>query len=884
MSPRQSRLEDLFHRAADLTPAERSALFDSECTDDPALRAEVESLLALDGSDVATVVERMTVEAASASVPQRLADFTIIRVIGEGGMGRVYEAQQDAPARRVALKVIRPGLVSGAILRRFTHEADVLAQLNHPGIAQIYQAGFAQGEPDAEGERLRTPYFAMELVRGPMLSEFVRARGLGTREIVALLADVCDAVQHAHQRGVIHRDLKPGNILVDTAGAQPLAKILDFGIARLTNAEADRVTMQTQIGQIIGTLGYMAPEQTEGAVANIDTRADVYALGVIAYELLAGRAPHDLSSLSMAAAIDRIRRIEPTPLGMVNPALAGDLETIVGKAMSKEPDARYASAGELGADLRRVLQDRPIVARPPSTTYLLRKFARRNKALVAAGVIAGVSVVAGAGVAVWQAVVATRQRDVARDAESRAGKIKQFLVDDVFGQTRLDRGGVKLTVVDALRNSAGTVPTKFADQPDLLIEIHQMLASMMQDAAMAEDAAREILSAQTLAVERWGRTDPRTLRILLDRRNILSTMGREGEMDTPVEQVAAMVDEHIGPLSGEALSAQIQLATARLQVSEPAAALTILHAALARQWPESVRTRMPFGYLLNVMTVSYRSIDNDEKALEWSQRTVDWMRANMPEGSPSYSSAIMIHGNLLYGVKKYVEAEAPLRQALEINRKHLRPNDDSIGYAALHLAMNLVRLGRPEEAFPLVQEGRQIIESSYGINHWETWLAWRREWIVLRELPDTAQLEAWHKALIDTTRNMEPRLREHHLDAIRWYGEFLVLQNRVDEARAVYEPVRDELHTLDPNGHTRAAADLLEGMIARRMNRTDEARAILQKARDFFTAKPFPLFPFAGERAGNELAALDAAESAPPPAPDAEAAPAEDPSDAAATR
>lgn len=860
MSTRQSRVEDVFHQASELPKDARSAFLAEVCRDEPEVRVEVEGLLSAADLDVEGFVARLAADATEGEgggggVPERIGEFRIVRVVGEGGMGRVYEARQDVPARRVALKVIRPGLVSTSALRRFAHETNVLAQLSHPGIAQILQAGFARDPARPDGSA-SMPYFAMEFIDGPPISEYVRAERLGVRAILGLLADICDAVQHAHQRGVIHRDLKPGNILVSSASGAPVPKILDFGIARLTDPESARMTVQTQAGQIVGTLGYMSPEQTDGSTGSVDTRADIYALGVIAYELLAGRSPLDLSNRSIASAISMVRDTEPVRLGSLRPELAGDVETIVGKAMAKDRESRYASAGELANDLRNVLADRPIAARPPSTVYVLRKFARRNRPLVALAGLAVVSLIGGAGVSAWQAVVATRQRDAAVAAQTRADLLRRFLMEDVFGQTRFDQGGVKLTVVDALKKAAERVPTKFADQPTLHAEIAAMLVVMMNDAAMPE-AIEQSARAQSLHIAAFGPDDPRTLRVMLDRAAVLSAVNRTAEMDTPLEDLARRVDQAVGPTTLEAIKAHTLLAVSKLQGNAPQEAAAVLGSILDRPYSPEVLGHISYGYMLNIMTSTQRALGDAEGTLEWSQRTVDWMNTHQGPGSPHTASVKSVHANLLAGAGRFAEAEPILRDALATQRKLLRPNDDSIGYTAMHLAMVLVKLGRAEEALPFVTEGARNIEAVYGINDWETWLAWRREWTVLDALKDAERLEAWHVAHVERTARMEPRLREHALDAVRWHAEFRLLSGDLEGAERMYAGVREELMRMPPDWHTRVAAELLDGMIARRKGRTEEARRTITRVRDFFREKPFPLYPGIADRAEAELKAIE---------------------------
>ncbi len=391
--PPDDQVQILFNQAIALTPAQRAAFLQAACAGDDALRTEVECLLACDadfpddageGLLKSPVVRAPEPTSAGADKPTpallprtlvRVGSYRILRCIAEGGMGVVYEAEQDSPRRTVALKVIRPNLASPAVRQRFTHEAQILGRLHHPGIAQVYEAGLGD-----DGQ----PYFAMEFICGLSLNEYVRGQGLDLAARVALLARVCDAVQHAHDHGVIHRDLKPANILVEESG-QP--KVLDFGVARAIDTGLLTGAGLTQTGQLLGTPNYMSPEQVTANPAAIDQRTDVYALGIILFELAAHRLPYQLENQPLAEAARLILEQDPPRLGSINPELRGDVETIVAKALEKEPARRYASAADLASDLRRWLAHEPILARPPSALYHLRKFARRHKGLVG-GVLA----------------------------------------------------------------------------------------------------------------------------------------------------------------------------------------------------------------------------------------------------------------------------------------------------------------------------------------------------------------------------------------------------------------------------------------------------------------------------------------------------------------
>jgi tetratricopeptide (TPR) repeat protein/predicted Ser/Thr protein kinase len=340
-------------------------------------------------------------------LPPRVGSYRVLELLGRGGMGVVYRAVQDNPPRPVALKVIRPDTTSADRLHRFEHEAKVLARLQHPGIAQIFEAGVADL---GQGPQ---PFFAMELIQGRTLAQHAEDNYLTPREMLELFTRVCQAVEHAHQRGIIHRDLKPDNILVDAAG-QP--KVIDFGVARVTNAELHLTTQGTSVGQLVGTLRYMSPEQVKAEPDVLDTRSDVYTLGVICYELLTGRLPYELKGMPIPRAVQVISEAEPTPLSSVNKVFGGDLNTIVSKALEKDKARRYQSAAELAADVERYLAQQPIQARPPSAVYQLKLFARRNKALVVGIIATLLGLILGIVVTTLLAITARKAETAAKQS------------------------------------------------------------------------------------------------------------------------------------------------------------------------------------------------------------------------------------------------------------------------------------------------------------------------------------------------------------------------------------------------------------------------------------------------------------------------------------
>ncbi|MHC5028456.1 MAG: serine/threonine-protein kinase, partial [Planctomycetota bacterium] len=476
----------------------------------------------------------------------------------------VYEGAQQSPQRAVAIKVVRMEMISPRMLSRFRNEAEILGRLDHPGIARIYEADTARMNGGVE-----RPFFAMELVRGrPLLDH---ARDLDTAARLRLFADVCDAVHHAHQKGVIHRDLKPANILVTDEGeSEGQVKVLDFGIARATDADIQAVTVQTDMGQLLGTVPYMSPEQLEGNLGRLDTRSDVYALAVVLFELLTGALPHDVREQSFVSAARIIRDEEPTRLSTVIPALRGDLEWIVAKALEKDVDRRYDSASALAADIRRHLADEPVSAGPPTASYRLQKFVRRNRVGVGWAALAALLVVTGITATVGQAIRATRAEGVATQARDdaimeseRARAIAEYLkwsfgfADPYVAAERSVTGD--LTVAELLDLSLEDLDERFAGRPLAIAEVLSAIASAYSTMGNYGEARVQSERAVALFEAQLGPNHPRVYWAKWFLSHMLREDGDPAGSDRVSFETLAMAQRAIAEASPELGAASTEL-------------------------------------------------------------------------------------------------------------------------------------------------------------------------------------------------------------------------------------------------------------------------------------------------------------------------------------
>jgi len=676
-----------------------------------------------------TVEERVTAPA----IPKRIGQYHIKRAIASGGMGTVYEAVQEKPRRTVAVKLMRAGIASRSALRRFEYESQLLARLRHPGIAQVYDAGTHR---DAE---FTVPYFAMEYIVGAKpVTVYAKEKKLGTRERIKLFINVCDAVHHGHQKGIIHRDLKPGNILVDSHGQ---VKIIDFGVARSTDSDLAVTTLQTDVGQLIGTLQYMSPEQCAADPHDIDTRSDVYALGVVFYELLCERLPYEIKGAAIHEATRVIREQEPTRLSTQNKTLRGDVETIALKALEKDRDRRYRSASELADDLNRYLNNEAISARPPSVTYQLRVFARRNKGFFASVAAVFAVLVAGVIVSTAQYVkadAARKEAELARtEAMQRATELEQVAkfqeeqltgIDVPLMAVRLRRG-----VVDKARTVADRGGQEEADARAAQLE--NLLAGV-DFTGLALNLLDENIFERTVdTINEQFETQPLIrARLLQAMADTVRGLGLYKRAAAPQEMALELRRNLLGDEDPETLASIASMGTLLWEQGDFDRAGLFAHEAyegrrrvLGEDHPDTLESISNIGTLL-------WSQERLAEAEPYARKAVEGRCRVLGDEHRDTLMSISNLGTLLWAQGRLAEAEPYVREALRGQRRILGDEHTDTLRSFGNLGTLLWALGRAAEAEPYAREALQGQRRVLGNDHQETLTSTNNMGTLLNEL------------------------------------------------------------------------------------------------------------------------------------------------------
>ncbi|MFO1051204.1 MAG: protein kinase [Planctomycetota bacterium] len=695
----RARLRRIFDAACDLDAAARGVLLDRECTGDPELRAEVEELLRRDQAAALLAEERLAalrgqIESGTARLPERIGRFRVLARIGAGGMGVVYRALQENPEREVAIKVLAPGLGDDATHARFALEAEALGRLQHPGIAQILEAGSYHSE---HGEQ---PYLAMELVGGEALNQWARRRQPAERERLAVLLQVCDAIQHAHQKGLIHRDLKPGNLLVDESAR---VKVLDFGIARLLDADRDH-GLRTRTGQMLGTLSYMSPEQAKGDHDAVDVRSDVYALGVIAYELLSGALPIDVEGQPLTVAVRRVIDDQPVLLGQRDRRIATDLQTIVATALRKEPERRYATVQAFADDLRRYLAYQPVLARPASFGYVVRRFARRHRGLVVGSAAAVLALCAGTALAVAWALRAARAEGEAREEAKIADGVSDFVEHLFAGASPAAANGREITAKELVLRGVKRVGASLADEPLFRARLERFLGTVLTELGEAKTARPLLDDALTTLRASLPADDTRIGEAILSKaRNLF--LGHDVVAAEPLFDEALAWHERMGRPRDEFFARCHEglgaCALERRGLDEALAHFETMRAVRAADPDPAVRARdlVRMANLRRLRGETQLAEMLFVQAHQLAQQGDDAMlRANLATNL----------GVLRAGQQRLDEAESLSRESLEVGERLLGVEHPLLVRRLCNLAGVLSQTGRQEQAVPLLERALAI--------------------------------------------------------------------------------------------------------------------------------------------------------------------------------
>ena len=695
----------------------------------------------------------------------RIGPYRILQQIGEGAFGTVLEADQEHPVkRRVALKILKLGMDTQQVVARFEAERQALAIMDHPHIAKVFDAGATE-----DGR----PYFVMELVKGEPITAYCDRHNLSIIDRVKLFDQVCVAVQHAHMKGIIHRDLKPSNVLVSTHDDLPFAKVIDFGIAKATSIRLTETPHFTALHEIVGTPLYMSPEQIQGS-ADIDTRTDIYSLGVMLYELLTGTTPVAPETLGQGLLeVQRvIREVTPprpsarlsqsastlaeaaarrgTQPGALRGMVRGDLDWIVLKAIEKERVRRYETANALAMDLRRCLAGEPVLAVPPSASYRLRKFVRRHKAAVGAGLLVATTLVLGIIGTTVGLVRAERQRQAAEQVAS-------FMKDILGGVApSVARGRDTVMMKEMMARAADRIEKgELAGAPEAEIELRRSIGGTLTHLAEFASADRMLKAALEKARERYGHEDPHVAEALSELAYLRREQAEYAEAEALHREALRIMRARLGPRSSEVAQALGDLATvlaAESRIDEADAAfreslvmyrelgktetrnfIVILgsYAVMLRRanrlaeaeeaYREAFATaRRVLGdqdsdlaVLQSNLTNVLRNQGKYPEAETMAREALTRLRSVFGDAHPSVAGGLATLAASLLGQGRYAEAEPPYREALATMRKAAGNNHINVARALRGLAAALVGQGKFGEAEPLAREAVAIADRAW---------------------------------------------------------------------------------------------------------------------------------------------------------------------------
>lgn len=778
----------------------------------------------------------------SAPIGMKIGRYEVTGYLGAGGMATVYRATQEQPHRTVALKLMKLSFPSRAAVRRFEHEAELLGRLHHQGIAHVYEAGVDEvaGQPQ--------PFFAMELVDGEKLTDYAAKRNLGARQRLELIARIGDAVHYAHQKGIIHRDLKPSNILVsEDRSAESAAgglgwgvgqpKILDFGVARATDVDVQATTLRTEIGQLVGTIPYMSPEQAAGDPKELDVRSDVYSLSVVCYELLTGRLPYAVRDKTVLEAVRAIQEDDATRLSMVNRGFRGDLETILAKALEKDKERRYPAMSAFVADIRRYLRNEPIAARPPSVSYQLTKFARRNRALV--GGVASVFVVllfgfVGTGYGLIRAMAERNHaREAERVAQARRAEAETVidLLTDMLGSADPHRvKGADYTVRQLLDDFSRGLGDRLEDQPEVKATIHSTIGNAYRGLGVREQTALHLKTALDLRRQIQGAEHPDVAQSLHDyawyhHDNADYPAAEQALRDSLDMRRRLLGNEHVDVAASLDGLGDILRHVDRFDEAESLAreALAMRRRLLPPDHPDVAESLKNLGRALRAKN----QFEESESALREALAILQKLHGE----HPTIATCQQELGRLLQMKGDYVHAIPVYREALAMARKVLGENHHDVGTTMTYLGESLTETAEYAAAEPLLREGLARGRAVHGDIH--SCVAWQQNAlaIMLRHSSRSTEAEALFRQVLDMYRGLEGEegtltnlLRVNLADVLVVQGQLAEAERLAREALPRHRGRLGNHHR-----HTSDAARVL-GLVLVREGNPVEAEPLLQES------------------------------------------------------
>ncbi|HMN42337.1 MAG TPA: serine/threonine-protein kinase [Phycisphaerales bacterium] len=873
MADDRRRARQVFMELADLPAPERDAALTRACAGDTALRAEVQALLRAEqqadgfmasptGAAAPSAAEAATAMGGAAIAGSlhegpgtRIGPYKLLQLIGEGGFGSVFMAEQERPvARKVALKIIKLGMDTHQVVARFEQERQALAMMDHPNIARVLDAGATD---------TGRPFFVMELVKGDPIVEFCDKNNLSIEDRLELFAQVCNAVQHAHTKGIIHRDIKPSNILVSTQDGKPHTKVIDFGIAKATASKLTEKTLFTEHRQLIGTPEYMSPEQAEGSM-DIDTRTDVYSLGVLLYELLTGTTPFGSKELRSAAyaEIQRIireveppkpstrishntdtiasvaarRHTEPKRLGVI---VRGELDWIVMRALEKDRQRRYETANGLAMDIRRYLAGEAVVAAPPSRTYRVRKFVARNRIqVVAVGTVAAVlvlGVIGTSGGMVWALRERTRAT-FAAEAESKARKraetISEFVTAALQSSDPSAGGAQGVTVLGAMDNAVRDIAAgRFKEDPETRAALRGVIGTVLMNNARLQEA--ETLATQSL--ETLRAVHPGDHPDVADALNRLAEiklrLGHHAEEEACFTKALEM-HERLFPGDDPRVANDLKcVAVARECLGRGAEAESLAERSV-QMWQrldkgDRVETAVSMWFLAYLRRTQHP--DRLEEADSLCVRAYEMVKRLFPGDHPEVAGALRNLANVRIAMGRGQEADAFCTQALDMYRRMYTGDHLDTAGTLSDLAYIRQLTHHAPEAKQLFEEALAMRRRLIGGDHLDIAqnlnnLAWVN--YVLGRFADAEQ------SFIEE-RNMRRRLQGDEnpstLAAIYNIGLMLEAQGKFAEAEPYFREVMEKgRRVLGEEHRTTLGVTTDLGLLYNSMGRYQDARRLLE--------------------------------------------------------